>query len=90
MAVLYFNWVILQKGVDGAALAGASYLGSDLQSVSQAVSIAKAYAEKNGIKDAELVQDSWFRTGAAIMPTFPVPTTTRSPLAPSVRHPVHL
>jgi len=57
MAVLYFNWVILQKGVDGAALAGASYLGSDSQSVSQAVSIAKAYAEKNGIKDAELVQD---------------------------------
>src|SRR5690348_2854896 len=57
MALLYFNWVILQKGVDGAALAGAGYLGSDSESVSQAVSVAKTYAEKNGIKDAELTSD---------------------------------
>ena len=57
MALLYFNWVILQKGVDAAALAGASYLASDSESAPQAVAIAKIYAEKNGIKDAELTTD---------------------------------
>lgn len=57
MALLYFNWVILQKGVDAAALAGASYLASNSESAPQAVAIAKTYAEKNGIKDAELITD---------------------------------
>ena len=57
MALLYFNWVILQKGVDAAALAGAGYLEGDSQAAAQAVAIAKTYAEKNGIKDAELTTD---------------------------------
>jgi hypothetical protein len=57
MALLYFNWVILQKGVDGAALAGAGYLGGDSTAAAQAVTVAKTYAEKNGIKDAELITD---------------------------------
>src|SRR5438477_1746964 len=51
MALLYFNWVILQKGVDAAALAGAGYLEGDSQAVDQAVAAAKTYAEKNGIRD---------------------------------------
>jgi hypothetical protein len=57
MAVLYFNWVILQKGVDAAALAGAGYLQSDSESVSQAVSVAVSYAEQDGIKSSELIAD---------------------------------
>ena len=57
MALLYFNWVILQKGVDAAALAGAGYLEGDSQAVDQAVAAAKTYAEKNGIRDAELTTD---------------------------------
>jgi Putative Tad-like Flp pilus-assembly len=57
MAVLYFNWVILQKGVDAAALAGAGYLESNSESAPQAISVAVSYAENNGIKDSELVRD---------------------------------
>ena len=41
MALLYFNWVILQKGVDAAALAGAGYLQGDSESRPNAVSIAQ-------------------------------------------------
>ena len=58
MALLYFNWVILQKGVDAAALAGAGYLRGDsaVRGLRQSPS-PKTYAEKNGIKDAELITD---------------------------------
>jgi Flp pilus assembly protein TadG len=57
VSVLYLNWVILQKGVDAAALAGAGYLQSDSQAAPTAISIAVSYAEKNGIRDAELQTD---------------------------------
>jgi len=57
IAVLYFNWVILQKGVDAAALARAGYLQSDSESVSQAISMAVSYAEQDGIKSSELITD---------------------------------
>jgi Putative Tad-like Flp pilus-assembly len=57
MALLYFNWVILQKGVDAAALAGAGYLESDSQAAPQAISVAVTFARNNGIKNSELVAD---------------------------------
>ncbi|MGH7914991.1 MAG: hypothetical protein ACREPW_10125 [Candidatus Binataceae bacterium] len=57
MALLYFNWVTLQKGVDAAALAGAGYLQSDSEAAPQAINVATAYAENNGIKAAELNTD---------------------------------
>src|ERR1700719_525675 len=57
MALLYFNWVLLQKGVDAAALAGAGYLQSDAQAAPQAISVAVTYAQNNGIKNSELQKD---------------------------------
>jgi Flp pilus assembly protein TadG len=57
LSILYFNWVILQKGVDAAALAGAGYLQSNSQSASTAINEAVAFAEKNGIKSSELASD---------------------------------
>jgi Flp pilus assembly protein TadG len=57
LTLLYFNWVILQKGVDAAALAGAGYLQSDSQAVPQAISKAVTYAQSNGIKNSELQKD---------------------------------
>jgi uncharacterized membrane protein len=56
-AVLYFNWVILQKGVDAAALAGAGYLQSNSESVASAINVAVTYAQNNGIKNSELIAD---------------------------------
>jgi Flp pilus assembly protein TadG len=56
-ALLYFNWVLLQKGVDAAALAGAGYLQSDAQAAPQAISVAVTYAQNNGIKNSELQKD---------------------------------
>jgi hypothetical protein len=71
MAVLYFNWVILQKAVDAAALAGAGYLESDSTVVPQAISAAVTYAENNGIKSSELVTD-----GSGNQAYVPSPYTT--------------
>jgi Flp pilus assembly protein TadG len=57
-ALLYFNWVILQKGVDAAALAGAGYLqSSDTSATTTAINVAVTYAQNNGIKNSELVAD---------------------------------
>jgi Flp pilus assembly protein TadG len=56
-AVLYMNWVILQKGVDAAALAGAGYLQSNSQSAPTAINVAVTYAQNNGIKNSELIAD---------------------------------
>lgn len=56
-AVLYLNWVILQKGVDAAALAGAGYLQSNSESVASAINVAVTYAQNNGIKNSELIAD---------------------------------
>jgi hypothetical protein len=56
-AVLYLNWVILQKGVDAAALAGAGFLQSNSESVASAINVAVTYAQNNGIKNSELIAD---------------------------------
>ena len=56
-ALLYFNWVILQKGVDAAALAGAGYLQGNSESAPNAISIAVTYAQNNNIKSSELIAD---------------------------------
>src|SRR5579863_9502344 len=51
VAVLYFNWVELQKAADAAALAGASYLPND---TATAKSTAITFAKNNGITAAEI------------------------------------
>lgn len=51
VAVLYFNWHLLQSAADDAALAGASYLP---EYPSLAVSNATSYAERNGIASGEI------------------------------------
>jgi len=45
-AVLYYNWAILQKAADSAALAGAIYLPG---SPSTATTIATSFANENGV-----------------------------------------
>ncbi len=45
-AIMYYNWGLLQKAADSAALAGAIYLPG---STSMATSIATTYANKNGV-----------------------------------------
>jgi Putative Flp pilus-assembly TadE/G-like len=54
VAVLYYNWVALQKAADSAALAGASQLTGDsaTTSDSQVVSTGTQYAKSNGITRA--------------------------------------
>ncbi len=51
VAVLYYNWHLLQRAADSAALAGASYLPGY---PSSAVSNARSYAEQNGIASGEI------------------------------------
>jgi Putative Flp pilus-assembly TadE/G-like len=51
LALLYFNWVKLQKGADAAVLAGAGYLPNH---TSQAQTTAQTYANQNGVKSAEI------------------------------------
>ncbi len=51
MALLYLNWVRLQKAADAAVLAGATYLPGN---PSLAKSTANTYATKNGIQNAEI------------------------------------
>jgi hypothetical protein len=51
VAVLYFNWVQLQKAADAAVLAGASYLPDN---PSQASATANQFAVSNGVKTSEI------------------------------------
>jgi hypothetical protein len=51
VAVLYFNWVEMQKAADAAAIAGANYLPGD---PAQAQGVANSYAENNGIAQNEI------------------------------------
>lgn len=51
VAVLYYNWMQLQKAADSAALAGANYLPTD---TTDASSQAIAFAENNGMKASEI------------------------------------
>ena len=69
VAVLYYNWVQLQKAADAAALAGAGYLPNDPD---KALSTAVSYAEKNGIAAGEI--GALNCTGSACNPTFNSPT----------------
>ena len=46
VGVLYYNWGMLQKAADAAALAGANYLPNDADKAS---STAKTYATDNGV-----------------------------------------
>jgi Flp pilus assembly protein TadG len=55
VAVLYYNWHLLQNAADHAALAGASYL-PDYPSL--AMSNATGYAERNGISSSEITSIS--------------------------------
>lgn len=56
VAVLYYNWVQLQKAADSAVLAGANYLTGDLTTNSNyVIQVTDQYAEQNGIKPAEIV-----------------------------------
>src|SRR6266852_7187831 len=67
VAVLYYNWVQLQKGADAAALAGAGQYGPHTPPAptcewsagsSAAQDAACEYALKNGIKKSEIVRIS--------------------------------
>jgi hypothetical protein len=51
VAVMYCNWVQMQKAADAGALAGANYLPFD---TSTAKSTATTFAESDGIKAAEI------------------------------------
>jgi Flp pilus assembly protein TadG len=49
-AVLYYNWSVLQKAADSAALAGAAYLPGNPE---LATSVANNYAEMNGVGNSK-------------------------------------
>lgn len=51
VAILYFNWVQLQKAADAAAIAGANYLPGD---PAQAQTVADTYAIQNGVVQGEI------------------------------------
>src|SRR5262249_57727900 len=51
IGVFYLHWFAMQRAVDSAAIAGATYLPSD---TSDAVSTAKSYAQKNGLLASEV------------------------------------
>lgn len=55
VAVLYFNWVQLQKAADASVLAGAHYLPGN---PTLAESTASDYASNNGVLKAEILSDS--------------------------------
>ena len=69
IAVLYYNWVQLQKAADAAALAGAGYLPNNPDKAS---STAISYAESNGIASSEI--GALNCTGSGCNPTFNSPT----------------
>src|ERR1700730_9737722 len=51
VGLLYYNWGLLQKAADAAALAGANYLPGD---AAGAVSAANSFASQNGIVAGEI------------------------------------
>jgi hypothetical protein len=54
IGVFYYNWVLLQKAADAAALAGASYLPSQ---TAKAVAAANNYANLNTVLNGEIVSN---------------------------------
>ncbi len=65
-AIMYFNWVLLQKAVDSAVLAGANYLPDN---TSQAEQTARTYAANNGITSAEIQSVSFSDSNQSISMT---------------------
>jgi len=51
VGLLYYNWVLLQKAADSAAVAGASYLPGN---PAQAISTAQSYVTQNGVALTEI------------------------------------
>ena len=81
-ALLYFNWVILQKGVDAAALAGAGYLQGNSESAPNAISIAVTYAQNNNIKSSELIADGSGNKAYVPAPNYTTITVTAERTVP--------
>ena len=65
VAVLYYNWVLLQKAADAGVLAGANYLPND---TGKASDTAIAYAETNGVASSEIGPVNC--SGSGCNPTF--------------------
>jgi Flp pilus assembly protein TadG len=63
IAVLYYNWGLLQKAADSAAAAGANYLPND---TTVAKSTAISFAESNGILASEISTPTFDATGTQI------------------------
>jgi Putative Flp pilus-assembly TadE/G-like len=56
VAVLYYNWVELQKAADAAVLAGANYLTGDSSTdTNQVIQVTDQFAQNNGIQPGEIV-----------------------------------
>ncbi|MGA7762776.1 MAG: hypothetical protein WCA59_13600 [Candidatus Binataceae bacterium] len=81
-ALLYFNWVILQKGVDAAALAGAGYLQGNSESAPNAISIAVTYAQNNNINSSELIADGSGNKAYVPAPNYTTITVTAERTVP--------
>jgi hypothetical protein len=82
VALLYFNWVILQKGVDAAALAGAGYLQSNSESAPTAINVAVTYAQNNGIRNSELIADGSGNKAYVPAPNYSTITVTAKRTVP--------
>jgi Flp pilus assembly protein TadG len=63
IAMLYLNYIQLQKAADAAALAGANYLPDNAQT---ATSTAQAFAVNNGVKVSEITSNSVGANNASI------------------------
>ena len=81
-ALLYFNWVVLQKGVAAAALAGAGYLEGNSESAPNAISIAVTYAQNNSIKNSELIADGSGNKAYVPSPNYSTITVTAERTVP--------
>ena len=66
LAVLYMNWMQLQRSTDAAVRAGAVYLPSD---PGEAISIARHYASLCGIRNNEIVATQIGSNGTTISMT---------------------
>ena len=82
--MLYLDWFILQKGVDAAALAKASYLEGNSKAVSNAVSVAVTYAQYNGIKNSELTADGGGNKAYVPGPNYTTITVTAKRTVPTL------
>ena len=63
VGVIYYNWMLLQKAADAAALAGAIYLPSDPASATSAVN---TFVTNNGVKASEIVSISVLNSNTSV------------------------